>query len=394
MADDALAGWNAVARRKLMVDRMAAFVLGNGRVGGEAQAAVAKLRIGPRMHGRAVVGVDYVAARATAGAIVAWVVVGAEKVQRWIHEPRFGEGCKYWVHPVLGAEPPIAQPRAWPAIFFQPLWVAQIGTKAAAAFKESQYVAGLFAFVPRQWFQKFHDRLEVCLVLRRRRHGLQSLACPVHGVALAEGGLLVGHRSVVVEGCTPEHAAVGHHALANLQHHACMATAAADVCNPQVAGIHKPNKLWRFVVEQRIRPNRIRRTGPGFFLGGMDVAGLLRNRRAVAPMAVRAAQSHIGAAVHVAHPSMAGDAALALEGNLFQGLVGEIDPEQFWGQRIGIGRLAGRQFNGWQRDRQWLICLRRSGVLLFLLDNNRAKGWLALVGRGFFSHDDRAHGDG
>jgi hypothetical protein len=91
---------------------------------------------------------------------------------------------------------------------------------------------------------------------------------------------------------------------------------------------------------------------------------------------------------------MAGDAALALEGNLFLGLVGEIDPEQFQGERIGIGRLAGRQFNGWQRHRQCRLCLGRGGSRAFLFGSDKPKGSRALAGGGFFSHHDRAHGDG
>ena len=59
------------------------------RVGAEAQALVAVLRVPAGVGRRAVVGVNGVAGRAAAGAVVAGVIVRAEEAQQRIVEPRF-----------------------------------------------------------------------------------------------------------------------------------------------------------------------------------------------------------------------------------------------------------------------------------------------------------------
>ena len=46
VADDALTRRNSVARRKLMVDWMTAFLFGNSRIGGKAIAPIAELCVG------------------------------------------------------------------------------------------------------------------------------------------------------------------------------------------------------------------------------------------------------------------------------------------------------------------------------------------------------------
>ena len=74
-----------------------------------------------------------------------------------------------------------------------------------------------------------------------------------------------GTDAVVVEGRAPQHAAVGHHALAVLQHLLRVAAgrAAADVGDAQVAGVDEADELGRLVVEQRVRADRVGRRRPG-----------------------------------------------------------------------------------------------------------------------------------
>ncbi len=65
-----------------VLDRVARLVSRDGRVGAEAGAAVAELRVRTRGDSPAVVGVDDVAGRAAARSVVAGLVVGAKEVGR------------------------------------------------------------------------------------------------------------------------------------------------------------------------------------------------------------------------------------------------------------------------------------------------------------------------
>ena len=153
VTDDALAGGNAVAGRELVVDRVAALVLRNRGVDGEAFAAVAELRVGTGVDWRAIVRVDDMAAGAAAGAVVAGMVIGAEEVQRGVEQPRLGEADHDGVGAVFGAKAAVAQSRTWPAVLLESFGVTHLGSKTAAAFEDSQDVAGLRPFKPWQWIE-------------------------------------------------------------------------------------------------------------------------------------------------------------------------------------------------------------------------------------------------
>ena len=232
VTDDALAGWNPVARSELVVNRVPALPFGDRGIGGETKAAVAERRIGPRMDRRAVVGVDHMAAGAAAGAIVARLVVGAEEVQRGIEEPRLVQAHEDWIRAVFGAQPAGAQSRSRSAILFESFGIADFGSEPSAALEEPQHVARLLPLEPRQWVEILHHRLVIDLVLRRRRNRLQALGDALVAVALPVRGPLVGDRTIVVERGIPEHATVRHHALLDLQHDRGVAPAATLLCGP------------------------------------------------------------------------------------------------------------------------------------------------------------------
>ena len=93
VADDALAGRNRA--RELVLDRMARFVLRNGRIDLRAVALIAVRGVGPGMHRRAVVGVDHMAGRAAAGAVVAGMIVGAGQRKQRIEQARLLQAQKH-----------------------------------------------------------------------------------------------------------------------------------------------------------------------------------------------------------------------------------------------------------------------------------------------------------
>ena len=192
VADDALAGGDAVARCELVVDGVAALLLGDRGVGRKTLATVAELGVGAGVDRRAVVGVDDVAAGTAAGAVVAGMVVGAEEVERGIEEPCLCEADEDGVGAVFGAEAAVAQPRAWPAVLLEPFGVAHLGSKATATFEDPQDVAGLRPFESGQRIEGSDHGLVVHFVFGRHWHRLQPLADAVHAVAFAEGGPFVG----------------------------------------------------------------------------------------------------------------------------------------------------------------------------------------------------------
>ena len=66
----------------------------NRRIGRSAFAPIAELRVGPGMLRRAVVGVDHVAARAAARAIIAGLIVRARQREHRIHQARLLQAKK------------------------------------------------------------------------------------------------------------------------------------------------------------------------------------------------------------------------------------------------------------------------------------------------------------
>ena len=66
--------------------------------------------------------------------------------------------------------------------------------------------------------------------------------------------------------------------------------AAAQVRDPQVAGVHEPDELRRLVVQERVRPDRVARGAPGVGKPGPDVGLLQVVGPRVAAVAIDAAE--------------------------------------------------------------------------------------------------------
>src|SRR5207244_1620106 len=136
---------------------------------------------------------------------------------------------------------------------------ANRGFKPTAALEDAEHVTGLADLVADQRIQERDDATMLHLPLGRRRHGLQAQRLAAHAVGLAEAGPLVGYTAVVVEGGTPKHAAVGHHALVVLHDFLGMTIggAAADVSNAEVARVDEANELGVLVIEDGVRADRV-----------------------------------------------------------------------------------------------------------------------------------------
>ena len=103
VADHALAGRDAVRKRCSIGWPDSSL----GMVGSGLPPAVPRLpnlAYGPRMDRRTVIGIEHVAGRAAAGAIVAGMIVGAEEIERRIEQSRFLQTDEHRVSAVLGAE--------------------------------------------------------------------------------------------------------------------------------------------------------------------------------------------------------------------------------------------------------------------------------------------------
>lgn len=113
--------------------------------------------------------------------------------------------------------------------------------------------------------------------------------------------------------------------------------------HPEVAWIHEPDKLWRLMIEERVRPLGIGRGTPDFRMLRVNMGLVFGGGMGVAPMAVGAAETDIRASVHVTDALMAGDTPVALQGSLRGRLAGMVMATMFFldGNQV-------RRFRRWQ----------------------------------------------
>ena len=328
VTDDALRGRDRAG--ELVLERVAALVLRDGRVLLLRAAVVAELGDVGRVDRVAVVGVESVAGRAAARAVVTGLVVRAHVVERRVEQAGLLDADPHRVGAEQGAEAALRQAleddpaglvvvlEADEAAARQRVLGDQAGAVrrlAAAALEHAQDVGGLTDLEARQRLEVGQHALGAGLLLGRRRHGLQPLRRAVAGVGLAEVAALEREGAVVVERRAPQVGAVGHHRLADVRDLLDVTArgAAGEVRDAQVAGVHEADELPALLVEIVVAVARVgRRLAPDLGVLRQNVSpvlGLVVVRRAlegvrrghdvgVAAVTVRAADRHRRRLVH------------------------------------------------------------------------------------------------
>ena len=196
---------HALARRdrvrELVVDGVPAFVLRDHRVWVRAETAIPELRVWPRMHRGAVVGVHDVARGATA-------LGGSRRGCRWCPScsasGRTNASCsgthQYRVCPVACPQTTNGEPRPRAAGFFILLEEADFGPNRPPGSKMRSTPAPAGRFRNRGIGSRARGSTPFFSVFLGggRRPRLEAQRCPVHAVGFAEHGLLHRQRAVVV----------------------------------------------------------------------------------------------------------------------------------------------------------------------------------------------------
>ena len=201
MADHALAGGNSTRERVL--DGMTRFIFRDGRIRRSAVTRVAELRVRARVNGIAVVGINHMASRATAGAVVSGMIIGAGQGKDGIEQARFLQAEKNRIGAQFRAEAAIAEFVVGLARMLLACGIADFGLLAAASFEHAQKVARLRSFpaIKRREFGKNPLKARLFRCGWRNRLDRLSDACAV--VTLAEARIFVRKASVVVERRAP-----------------------------------------------------------------------------------------------------------------------------------------------------------------------------------------------
>src|SRR5882672_3601294 len=125
---------------------MSGLAMRNRRILRRAEALISKWRVLRGMRRRAIVGVDDVACRASARAIVAGLVIRSRKRKQGIEQSRFLQAEKYRVGAKLGAEYAIAKFIVWLSCIVRAHLLADFTLGSAAALEYAENVSGLRNF--------------------------------------------------------------------------------------------------------------------------------------------------------------------------------------------------------------------------------------------------------
>ncbi len=257
MADHALARRDG--SRKFVADGVAGLFARNRRIVRRAVPAISKRSILRGMFDGTVVCIHDVARRASAGAIVARLIVRARQGKQRIEQASFLQPEKYRI----GAEECAESARAELVVGFACVGciargLADFAFRAAAAFEHAQDVAGLRNFPTLQRRDLRQHALCSRLLDGRLWDRSNRLRRAVARVAFAESRVLVRIAAVVVERRAPEDASCRHHAGRDVAHFRGMAPgpAARFRSDAQIAGIYEAHVFGAF-----LEPLRVQRSG-------------------------------------------------------------------------------------------------------------------------------------
>ena len=103
------------------------------------------------MRGIAIIGVDYVASRASTGAIIAGMIVRAGQRHHRVNETRLLQTKKNGIGTQLGAQAAIAQLGIRFSGLLAARWIPKFGFFLATAFEYAKYIARLRSFPAIEW---------------------------------------------------------------------------------------------------------------------------------------------------------------------------------------------------------------------------------------------------
>src|SRR4051812_4896519 len=179
-------------------------------------------------------------------AIVAGLVVCAREGKHRVEQTCLLQSEEDWIGAARGAESAVAELYVGASgvfIFFEK--TDGIALRLATTFEYAKDIAGLRGFPPLQRLEVGKDALILSFFVGWRWPGLQTLWFAVAPVTLAEVRVLVRPGAIVVEGGSPEHGAMRHHAHPNLLDffHVTSRRAAGLVGNAEIARIHETDVL-------------------------------------------------------------------------------------------------------------------------------------------------------
>jgi hypothetical protein len=263
------------------------------------------------------------------------VIICAEEVECGVKESGFLEADENGIGAISGAESAIAEACSWASGFFEAFGDAGIGYEATAAFEDAEDISRLRDFESWEWIEVGEDTFSSGFVGGWSGHGLEPLGCAFHAIAFAVGGPLIGGRAIVVEGGTPEHTSVCHHAFFDVECFGAVAAggSAAELCYAKVSGVYKANELGVFVVKGCVGAYGICGGAEDIAEAGVNVSIEFCESMGISAMAVCAAEFDGIAEVWVVCIFVAGDAPGAFFGGLGGGLLGKA--VRWWLQGVG-----------------------------------------------------------
>jgi len=310
---------HALARRDrrghLMPQRMPGLAFPDSRVNANAGAAVAVGSIGAcRLH-VAVVGIDDMARSTARVAIVAGIVIGAEKPGRRVVEARFGDVQDRDCDPQPGTRAAVGLADVGASRLLEPLQltrrvrVADLGELgddvATAALEDTEDVTRRKDF-PRWQRRELGHNPVAPRHLRGRHHRRQQFCrLPVACVGFADDRVLERKNAVIIGAGGPEHGGRRHQATLGRHDDAQVTGTAGFAGDTVIARVEEADKLRRLAVQQGVGAGRLDTGGIVPFLGiaGVDM------RRVESAAIFGARRQRDRSAEHAGIPSVAIGAA-------------------------------------------------------------------------------------